>query len=123
LFSDSSHVINYAFSDPPLVTVHKVFSHQKSSLYLELACWVDSNPPCKPKWAKLGENGKVMNISPKSDIEKSVWVEQRGEFSVVVIENPKDNHMGGYICTATNIVGEDYKIISLRGKFTCNSSR
>ena len=94
---------------------------EKSSLYLELACWSDSNPPSEPKWIRIDEEQRVRNISEQSDNGRSVWVDQRGkngDISVVVIKKPQDHHLGAYICTATNEVGEGHQMITLKGKLS-----
>ena len=115
-------ILNINLPDPPTVTVQKVSLTQESSLFLELVCSADSNPPSQPKWVRISEGGRIGNISENGG---SVWVDQRGKdgvISVVVIQNPQVHHLGTYICTATNAVGEGHQMIMLKGKLSNNPS-
>ena len=60
----------------------------------------------------MEKRGQVENIS----LERGVWVEEREEVLVVVIKNPQDHHLGSFICSATNKLGEDHQVIKLKGK-------
>ena len=95
-----------------------MFLTKNSSLFLELACLAVSNPPSEHKWVRIGRGG-IEDISVQNENEERVWVEERGknsDISVVVIRNPQNHHLGTYICTATNTVGEAHEIIVLRGR-------
>ena len=79
---------------------------------------MESNPSTYPKWVRLDEDRIVRNIS--TDWNKRIWVVERGlgseRFSVVVIHSPQDQHLGEYVCSATNTLGQDQQGIVLKGE-------
>ena len=107
-------------SDPPSVSVHKLYLSQHNSLTLELVCSVQSNPSSAPRWTRLNGNRGATNISTDST-ERTLVVERRigsDRLSVVVIHSPQDQHLGEYACSASNSLGEDHQIIHLKGNIT-----
>ena len=60
-------------SDPPTVWTQKVSIAQQSSIFLELVCWVEANPPCQPQWIRIEEEEEVniVNLGKSSRL----WVE------------------------------------------------
>ena len=97
--------------------MHKIYLSNHNSLTLELVCSVESNPPSSPAWVYIDDNGVHRNIS--TDSNESTWVVERGVgsemVSVVIIQSPRDQHLGEYLCYARNTLGEGKKEIILKG--------
>ena len=109
-------LVTICFVDPPEVRTHKVSLIRKSSLFLELACWVNCNPPCESRWLRTNEREEMVIISMKN--KSDVSLEMRGVYKdvpVVVIKNPEESHIGSYMCTATNSLGESHQMVELKG--------
>ena len=126
-------------SDPPIISVDKLYLSQRGELSLELVCSAPANPPARLTWSRLEPTtGDWLEISQERRGNTDVWIVNRqvrlyweilssschylvqvdsedGK-SVVVINKPMGSHLGHYLCTANNTQGTDARTLHLRGR-------
>ena len=86
-----------------------------TTITMELVCRVQANPTTSPTWVFTSNQDRmVRNITRV--VER---VEGKDMISVVIITSPKDLHLGKYLCSANNSLGEDSKEIVIKGQAGC----
>ena len=112
--TNSIHFVS--ITDPPSVSLTKLYHSHMNTITMELVCRVQANPTTSPTWVFTSGQGRVVrNISREVDrvVDR---MEGKEIVSVVIITSPMDTHLGQYICSASNSLGEDSRNITLQGK-------
>lgn len=89
----------------------KVATDLAPSYSAKIECLVESRPPATISWSRNGQ--PVLAITGRIRIEPLQTLEEEVYKSTLTVDSPNESDLGDYRCSATNLIGDSSKNLSL----------